>query len=154
VASGKSTFQNASGDFGAGFAGEVAEDGDAAALGLDDGAFFGGELVDGVIAAFDVDIGLGGLQEVCGAEFVEDVNGINGFECGDDGGAVGLGVDGAVGAFELGDGAVAVEAHDEGFGFVAGGLEVVDVAGVQNIEAAVGGGEGAALGTKGIAPGG
>ena len=49
-------------------------------------------------------------------------------------------------------GAVAVEAHDEGVGFVVGGLEVVDVAGVQNIEAAVGGGEGAAFGAQSFAP--
>ena len=49
-------------------------------------------------------------------------------------------------------GAVAVEAHDEGVGFVACGVEVVDVAGVEDIEAAVGGGEGAALGAEGFAP--
>ena len=124
---GELTLQNAFGDFGAGFAGEVTDDEDVTALGSDDGEFFGGELVDGVIATFDIDIGVGDLQEVCGAEVVEDINGVNGFECGDDGGAVGLGVDGAVGAFELGDGAIAVEAHD-------------------------GGGKGAALGTEGTAP--
>ena len=77
----------------------MAKDGDAASLGLDDGAFFGRELVDGVIAAFDVDIRLRGLQEVCGAEVIEDEHGIDGFECSDDGGAVGFGVDGSRGAF-------------------------------------------------------
>ena len=58
LASGKSTFQNTPGDFGGGFAGDVAEDGDAATLGLDDGAFFGGELIHGIIATLDVEVGL------------------------------------------------------------------------------------------------
>ena len=77
MASGKSTFQNTPGDFGGGFAGEVAEDGDTATLGLDDGALFGGELIHGLFATLDVDVGLGDLQETCGAEVVEDEDSVH-----------------------------------------------------------------------------
>ena len=77
MASGKSTFENTPGDFGGGFAGDVAEDGDAATLGLDDGAFFGGELIHGIIATLDLDVGLVDLQDTCGAEVVEDEDSVH-----------------------------------------------------------------------------
>mgnify|MGYP003314877954 CR=1 FL=1 len=63
-------------------------------------------------------------------------------------------MDGAIGSLELADRTVAVQTHDQGTCFIARGLEVIHVAGVQNIEAAVGGSQRFALRSECLAPGG
>ena len=132
----------------------MAENRDAATLRGDHGAFFAGQIFHLIIAAFYINIRLGQFQKCGGAQFIENEDRIHGFEGGDHGGAVGLRMDGAIGPFEFADRTVAVQTHDEGSGFIARGLEVIHVAGVQNIEAAVGGSQWFALRSECLTPGG
>lgn len=118
---------------------------------VEGGAFFGVEGVGGVVAAFGVDVGLGGAEEVGGASFGEDADGADAGEGSKDFGAVGFGIDGAGGAFEAADGGIVIEADEEEVAEGAGGLEVADVAGVEEVEAAVGGDE-AGVGRELITP--
>jgi hypothetical protein len=61
-----------------------------------------------------------------------------------------LGVDGAGWAFGAADGGVAVESNNEGIPLGAGEGEVVGVASVEDVEAAVGENKGATLGVETI----
>lgn len=123
---------------GGGAAGEVAEEADLDAEGVEGLAFAGVEGVEGVVTAFGVDLGADGLEEVGDAGVVEDGDVVDHFEGGEDFGAVVLGVDGARGAFEGADALVTVEGDEEGVTALAGLAEVADVAGVEEIKAAVG----------------
>jgi hypothetical protein len=102
-----------------------------------------GEGFGGVVAAFDVDIGLEGVDQVGGAEFGEEDNGINGLETGEEFGALSFGNDGAggltgLGGLELGDGCIAIEADDEALTVGFGGGEVAEMAHMEEIKTAVG----------------
>lgn len=130
----------------------MAEDNDAAAAVGDDIALFLGELLDGVVAPFDIDIGAGEGEEPGGAEIIEDADGVHRLQGGEHEGAVGLRVHGASGAFELADGGVGVDADEEDVGLRPRGGEVVHMAEVQDVEAAVGGGEFFPLRPEPLAP--
>lgn len=123
---------------GGGFPGDERDENDFSAGGLDRAAFLLVERFEGVITAFDIDVGLGGSKEPGGADIGEDGDGIDRFQGGEDGGAVVLGIDGAALAFQAADGGIAVDADEEKVTEIAGGLEVGDVAEVEEIEAAVG----------------
>ena len=101
---------------------------------------------DGVVAAFDQDIGLGGEDEFHGGGLVKDDNGIHTGECCQDAAAFALTHDGAGWPFEAGDRGVTVDGDDE---LVAGApslFQDCDVADVEEIEAAVGKGHLVAVG--------
>ena len=105
----------------------MAEHEDAAAGGLHHRALLGGQILHGIVAAFYVNIRRGGLQEIRGAQFVKNENGVHGLECGHHGGAVGLGVNGPVMALQLAHGAVAVQPHQQRIGFGARAVVTGDV---------------------------
>ncbi|MFM1943501.1 MAG: hypothetical protein RI897_2483 [Verrucomicrobiota bacterium] len=107
---------------------------------LGDGlAFFCGYFFQGEVSSFDVDVGLGKVEELGGADLVKDTDGADALECGEDAGAVGLVVDWAGGSFEFADGGIAIEADEEEVTLFSGGFQVGDVSGVEDIEATVGG---------------
>ena len=98
-----------------------------------------GEVLDAVVAALDVDVGVGKLDGLERHLVLEDDHEGDGLERGEYGGAVGLGVDRTVVALaEHLDGGVAVDGHDETAAEAAGLGEVGDVAAVQDVEDAVG----------------
>ena len=142
------------GDVAGGFAGHMTEHRNAAALRGDHGAFLGGQIFHLIIAAFYVNIRLGQFQKCGGSQFIENEDCIHGLEGSDHGGAVGLRMDGAIGSFEFADRTVAVQTHDQGTCFIARGLEVIHVAGMENIKASVGGGQRFALRSECLSPGG
>ena len=102
--------------------------------------------LDGVVAAFDEDVGLEGADEFERRVLFEEDDGIDGGEGGHDAGAFALGHDGARGAFEAADGGVGVEAEHELRAEAAAVFEQRDVADVEEIEAAVGEDDGLAGG--------
>ena len=132
----------------------MAQHGDTATLGVDHGAFLGGEIFNFVVATLHIHIRLSLFQECGGPEIIKNINGIHGFQRCHHGGAIGLGMNRAVGALEFADRSITVETHNQGIGFVTGSLQLVDVAGVENSEAAVGGGEPLAPLTEGVPPSG
>ena len=101
---------------------------------------------DGVVAAFDEDVGADLADELEGRVFGEEDDGVDGGEGGHDAGAFVLGDDGARGAFEAADGGVGVEAEDELGAELAAVFEQGDVADVEEVEAAVGEDDGLAGG--------
>lgn len=102
------------------------------------GAFLGVERVNGVVAAFGVEVRADGADDVGGAEGFVAGDVIDGAEGAEDAGAVVFGIDGPGGAFETADGGVGVDGDGEDVAEVAGAREVVDVAGVEDVEAAIG----------------
>ena len=91
-----------------------------------------------VIAAFDVDVGLSGGEEIGGANIGKDADCVHGFEGGENGGAVGFVVEGAAFAFEATDGGIGINADEEEITEITGLLEVGDVTEMKEIEATVG----------------
>ena len=146
-----------SGFFGLGGAGEDGRGGAAGNEGqnvnlgadfLQGGALAGVERFDGVVAAFGVESGVDGADDVRDAQRVEDDDVVHGAERGHDAGAVLLAIDGAGWAFQFADGAVGIQRDGECVAEGASALEVIDVAGVEEIEAAVGQDEAATLGVE------
>lgn len=107
-----------------------------AAVRADEGGF--GEGLGGVVTAFDVDIGAELVDQGFGGVFVEGDGGVDGSEGAEHGEAVIERVDGPVRGFlEPSDAVVGVDSDNEGVSESARGLEVRDVAGVEDIENAV-----------------
>ncbi len=102
-----------------------------------------GEGGGGVVAAFDVDIGLEGVDQGGGAEFGKEDDSIDGFESGEEFGALLFGNDRAgrlagLGGLELGNGAIAIQADHKAFAVGFGGGEVAEMAHMEEIKTAVG----------------
>ena len=153
LASGKRlTRNNARGDVAGRLAGHMGQHHDAATERVHHRPFLSRQLVHRVITAFHVHIRLGQLEKIRGAQLVKDDHRIHAGQSRQHRRAVGLGVNGAFGAFQLADGTVAVQAHEQGVRLVAGGLQVFHVAGVEDVKAAVGDGHGSAGGALGGAP--
>ena len=113
-------------------------DEDDFAAGLLDGATFGLiESLERVIAAFGVDVGLGGGEEIGGAHVRENADRIDRLKSGENGGAIRFTVHRPTFAFESADGSIAVHADEEHVTMITGVLKVCDVAEMQEIEAAV-----------------
>lgn len=123
---------------GGGPAGHQREEGDGSASGLDDAAFLRVEGREGVVGALGPDVGLRRGEEVGGTDFVEEADGIDAGEGGDEGGAIGLGMDGAGRAFELAHGEVAVDPDEEAVAKLSGGFEIGGVPDVEEVETAIG----------------
>jgi hypothetical protein len=92
----------------------------------------------GVVVAFDEDVGLEGGDEGGGGVFVEGDDVVDGLEAGEDGHAIVERVHRAGGAFEFAHRIVAVHADDQDVALLARKFEVLDVAGVEDVEDAVG----------------
>ena len=102
---------------------------------------------DGVIATLDEDVGLEGADELEGSVFVEDDDGVDGGQGGHDAGTLALADDGPGRAFEARNGSVGVEAEHEPRAELAAIFEQLDVADVEQVEAAVGEDDGFAGGS-------
>lgn len=122
-------------EIGGGEAGLEGEGEDLAAGGLD---FFAAGDEVGPVGALDEEIGEDGGDEFAGGVFVEEGDGIDGIEREGDAGAGLFITDGAGGAFEALDARIGVEGEDENVAESASGLEEADVAGVEDVVAAVG----------------
>ncbi len=96
------------------------------------------QIFDSIISALDIDGGPNLAQKPYRGIFIEDDNGVHGFEGFQYGGPVGFGNHRARGPFELADGGVGVEADDERITEHTRGTQVGDVPWVEQIEAAVG----------------
>ena len=113
-------------------------DEDDFAAGLLDRAAFGlVERLEGVIATFGVDVGLGGGQKIGGADVRENADRIDGFQRSENGRAIEFVVHGPPFAFESTDGSIAVHADEEHVTMVAGILKVSNVAEMKKVKAAV-----------------
>jgi hypothetical protein len=121
---------------------------------LEGGAFLGVEGLEGVVATLRVEGGTDGTDDAGGALGVVDSDVVDGAEGGKDAGAVLGAIHGTGGAFEGADGGVGIDGDGEGVAEGAGALEVIDVAGVKDVEAAVGEDEAAAFGAESVGFGG
>ncbi len=130
----------------------MAEDNNATSTSSDDIAFFLRQLVDGIIAAFHINIRRGNGEQASGARIIKNANGIDRLQRGDDERAVVLRVDRATFAFEFAHGAVAVQKHQQGIGLSTRGSEIIDMASMKQIETAIGHGKFFAITTKPFAP--
>lgn len=92
----------------------------------------------GPVGSFDEDVGEQFGDEIAGGVFIEEGDGIDGLKGGGEGGAVAFGDDGAVGAFQALDARVGVEGENEHVAEGTGGFKKADVAGVEDVVAAVG----------------
>lgn len=131
-------FGEAVDDVGGGSAFDARDDGDASAVAFDDAAFFLVDGVDGVVAAFGVDVGVEAVDDGGGGVVGKDDDVVDELKTGHLECAFVFGVYGASFAFDGAYGCVAVEAEYEDVAFACGADEVHDVAGVENVEAAVG----------------
>ena len=98
-------------------------------------------LIDGVesiVTALDVNVRLNGGEEMHRIPLWENEDGIDVLKSRKNQGAVGLGVDRTAGAFEFADCGIAVHSHEEGVALMTRRLQISDVAGMEEIKAAVG----------------
>ncbi len=107
-----------------------------AAVGLDEGGTY--DLVDGVVAAFYEYVGAEGTDEGLGGVFIEEGDGIDTEQGGCLEGAILLVGNGAVHAFEALHGGIGIEGEDEDVAKGCGAGKQIEVAMVQDIEAAIG----------------
>lgn len=94
--------------------------------------------LDGVVPAFHIDVGLHRFQEFERVPVGKDCDGVDRGETGQDGGAIVLGIDRSIFALDGPDRGVAVEADQQNVTFGSRGGEIGDMAGVEDVEAAVG----------------
>jgi hypothetical protein len=137
---------------GGGAAREERDEDDPATVSFDGPAFVLVDGFEGVIAALHIDVGLGGIEEADGADFGKDGDGVDAAEGGEDTGAVVFWYHRSGGTLELTDGVVAVESDEEGVAVAAGGFEIGNMAGMEEIEAAVGDDEALSALAEGVAP--
>ncbi len=129
------------------------QDADLGAGGVQRGALFGVQRIDGVIAALGVDVRPDRLDEPGGALVAEDHHGVDRAQRGHDLGSVVLRIDRPGRSLELAHRGVRVQRHDQGVAERARLVEVADVAGVQQVEAAIGEDQLAARGIEPVAQG-
>lgn len=141
-------------ELGGGASGEESDQMDLGLAGFEGGAFGRVERVDRVVAAFDVGIGAELSDDFYGAGVGENGDGIHAAKGCQDTGAVVFAIDWAFRAFELADGGIAVEGYNKEVAVGAGFLEVLDMARVEEVEAAIGEDDAKPGEFLGIAPGG
>lgn len=127
---------------------------DLSLAGFEGGAFAGVERVDCVVAAFDIGIGAELCDDFDGTHIGENGDGIHTAESRQDMSAICFVIDWAFGAFEFADGGIAVEGDDKEVAVGAGFLEVLDMACMEEIEAAIGEDDAESGKFLGVAPGG
>jgi hypothetical protein len=138
---------------GRGASGEEADKLDVGVTGFEGGAFVGVEGFESIIPAFDINVGLGLPNDLNGPHGGENGHSVDATESGEDVGAVGFAINRAIRAFELADGIIAIDGDEEDVTTGAGGLEVLDMAGVEEVEAAIGQDEAAPGLALGFPPG-
>ena len=109
--------------------------------------------VQGVIAAFDINVRPRRLQKGSGVGFGKKAHGIHRFQGGQDGGAILLVVERARGAFESAHPDIAGDADQQGVALVARLLQTGHVAQMQDIKAAIGDDQFPARAPQILAPG-
>ncbi|HEY1468816.1 MAG TPA: hypothetical protein VGF61_07215 [Candidatus Acidoferrum sp.] len=109
---------------------------DATAGGFD--FFAANDLIAGPVATLDENIGEKSRDDGARSGFVEDEDGIDAFETGEDFGALVLRNNRAAGSFEGANAVIAIDADDEEIAEGAGGFEAANVSGMEKIEAAIG----------------
>src|SRR3981081_764628 len=122
--------------FGCGVAGHDGHRHNAAARRLH--LFAADNLVSGPVATFDEHVGKQSGDDALRRQIVESHYTINALERSENFCAFALRNHGATHAFELSDAGVAVQADDEGIAEAARVLQAADVAGMQQIKAAIG----------------
>jgi len=113
-----------------------AGDGDPSAV-SEDGLSFRDRLFR-IIRAFGMDIRLQRHQDVFDVRLIKNSDKVHAGERGENISPLLLGKDGSSFAFELPDGRVAVEGHDQDVALFFGSLQIPDMAGMDQVEAAVG----------------
>jgi hypothetical protein len=106
----------------------------------------------GIITSFDVDVGLCEFKKTGGFGFEEYGGGIDGLKGCNDEGAICFRVNGTLGTFELAHSLISIDSDEENVPEIAGGFEVNDMAGVEQIETAVGHHQLLAGGAESFAP--
>ena len=149
-ARGRCAFADFFQDFGRGVAGDHRSRDHASASSFH--FFATDDLIAGPIAALDEYVGKQARDDLARSQIVENDDGIDGFESGEDFRALALGDHRPAFALELANTGVAVEADDQDVAQGTGLLEAADVAGVQQVEAAVGEDEAAAVAFPGAKP--
>jgi hypothetical protein len=96
------------------------------------------DLVAGPIAAFCQDVGEQARNEFAGSEVIENHDGIHTFQGRENFGTLAFGDDGTAFALELPHAGITVQPDDERVSPFARQLQAADVAGMQQVEAAVG----------------
>jgi hypothetical protein len=109
---------------------------DAAARGFH--FFTSDDLISGPVAAFDQHIRKETRDDLARRGLIKDYYRIDAFERGENFGSLALRQDRTPGAFQLADTGIAVEADDEGVAKSTSLLKAADVPGMQQIEAAIG----------------
>jgi hypothetical protein len=90
------------------------------------------------IRAFDEDVRLQPCDETLRRALVKDRDIIHAGECGNEQGSILLREDGSSGSFQILDGSVAVEGHDQHIPEALGPFQQLDVPGVHEVKASVG----------------
>lgn len=123
---------------GGGFARHMSEQHDFAAGPFNQTPFVLINGVESVITALDVNIRLDRGEEMHRIPLLKNTDGIDVLKRRENQGAVGLMVDGTAGAFEFADRGIAVHPHEKSVALMTRRLQIGDVAGMEEIEAAVG----------------
>jgi hypothetical protein len=103
------------------------------------------DLVAGPVTALDEHVGKQAGDDFARSEIVENQHGVDGFESGEDFRALALGNYRTTFALELANAGVAIEADDQDVAQGASLLEAANMAGMQQVEAAVGEDDAAAV---------
>jgi hypothetical protein len=127
-------FQQGSG----GFAGNEGHEDDFATGGFHGAALVLVQRVQGVIAAFDVNIRLRGGEKFRGGGVGEDADAVHALQRGEDGGAIGFGIHRPAGALQAAHGGIAIHADEQGIAALTRVFEVGDVAQMEDVKTAVG----------------
>ncbi len=135
-ARGGSAFADLSKNFRGGIARDHRNGNNTAASGFH--FFASDDLVARPVAAFYKHIGKEAGDDFARCGLVENHNRVHGFERGEDFGTLAFRQDWTAGAFQLANAGVTVETDNQRVSESAGLLEAADVAGMQQIEAAVG----------------
>ncbi len=119
-------------------AGDEGDEADFRARSLEGGAFGGVESLESVVARFRINVWLeqGNFRRETGAR--ENESGRDATEAGQSVGSVLFRVQRAIWAFQLADGGVAIDCHDEEIAQGGGLMQVGEMTAVEEVEAAIG----------------
>ena len=139
-------------DSGGGATRDARKDDNFAAQPFDEPTFILVDGVDGVVAALGVDVGLHDLQKLFRRAFLKQMNTGNALQGGHHRGTVGFAIHRTVRPLERANMHITGQSDQQRIAQVAGGFEVGDVTGMQDVEATVGDDEFAASSTQSSAP--
>ena len=123
---------------GGGFARNMSEQHDFAAGPFNQTPFVLIDGVESIVTALDVNVRLNGGEEMHRIPLWENEDGIDVLKSRENQGAVSLMVDGTPGAFEFADRGIAIHPDEQSVALMTRRLQIGDVAGMEEIKAAVG----------------